>query len=64
MSFAVNVTAATQATLGSPGHIYHYLRAMNPVGPWSLAAYPNRVKSNRSERLRLPALRRSSWPPA
>lgn len=48
MSFAVNVTAATQATLGSPGHIYHYLRAMNPTGPWSLAAYPNRVKANRS----------------
>jgi virulence factor Mce-like protein len=54
MSFAVNVTAATQATLGSPGHIYHYLRAMNPVGPWSLASYPNRTKPNRSNAYAFP----------
>jgi phospholipid/cholesterol/gamma-HCH transport system substrate-binding protein len=54
MSFAVNVTAATQATLGSPGHIFHYLRAMNPVGPWSLAAYPNRTKANRTNTYAFP----------
>ncbi len=48
MSFAVNVTAATQAQLGTPGKIWHYLRTMNPLEPWGLAAYPNRHKANRT----------------
>ena len=54
MSFAVNVTAATEATLGSPGHIYHYLRAMNPLEPVEPRRYPNRTKANRTNAYAFP----------
>ena len=64
MSFAVNVTAATQATLGSPGHIYHYLRGDEPGS----AREPRRVSEPRGDqpqqRVRLPGRDGSSWPPA
>jgi phospholipid/cholesterol/gamma-HCH transport system substrate-binding protein len=44
MAFAVNVTAATQASSVPRGadHAVHYLRAMTPLGPGALAQYPER----------------------
>jgi phospholipid/cholesterol/gamma-HCH transport system substrate-binding protein len=45
-----NVAAATNARLPSnaAGVNVHYLRAMGPLGPGSLASYPRRLTSNRS----------------
>ena len=44
LAFAVNVTAATQASSVPPhvDHAVHYLRAMIPLGPGSLSQYPTR----------------------
>jgi phospholipid/cholesterol/gamma-HCH transport system substrate-binding protein len=44
MAFAVNVTAATQASSVPRGvdHAVHYLRAMVPLGPGSLSQYGER----------------------
>jgi len=44
MAFAVNVTAATQASSVPRGvdHAVHYLRAMVPLGPGSLSHYNER----------------------
>jgi phospholipid/cholesterol/gamma-HCH transport system substrate-binding protein len=47
-AFFANSTAATQATQTVAGKSVHYLRLSNPVMPESLAAYPNRIASNRS----------------
>jgi phospholipid/cholesterol/gamma-HCH transport system substrate-binding protein len=42
--------ASAQATDQPPGssHLIHYLRTTNPVNPESLAAYPRRLPTNRS----------------
>ncbi|MBX5468970.1 MAG: MCE family protein [Thermoleophilaceae bacterium] len=49
-AFFANDSAATQAVASRPGATAprHYLRVMNPVNPEVLAAYPNRIRSNRS----------------
>jgi phospholipid/cholesterol/gamma-HCH transport system substrate-binding protein len=48
--------AATQATDLPPGSSspIHYLRTTNPINPEVLAAYPNRIASNRTNPYRLP----------
>jgi len=44
-----NVTAATNAVrLSAEGTQIHYLRALGPFGPESLAVYPNRLTNNRN----------------
>jgi phospholipid/cholesterol/gamma-HCH transport system substrate-binding protein len=44
-----NVTAATNAVrLSAEGDQIHYLRALGPFGPESLAFYPNRLTTNRN----------------
>ncbi len=44
-----NVTAATNAVhLSSTGKQIHYLRALGPFGPESLATYPSRLTTNRN----------------
>jgi virulence factor Mce-like protein len=43
-AFFANDSAATEAT--QKGH--HYLRTQNPVNPEIMAAYPNRLRTNRS----------------
>ncbi len=44
-----NVAAATNAVhLGADGTQYHYLRAMGPFSPESLATFPRRLTSNRN----------------
>jgi phospholipid/cholesterol/gamma-HCH transport system substrate-binding protein len=47
---AANVAAATNARLpnNAAGVQVHYLRAMGPFGPESLAAFPRRLTSNRN----------------
>jgi phospholipid/cholesterol/gamma-HCH transport system substrate-binding protein len=50
-AFLGNVAAATQASRASPeanGEAVRYLRTSAPLGPESLAAYPNRLRTNRS----------------
>jgi phospholipid/cholesterol/gamma-HCH transport system substrate-binding protein len=49
-AFFANSAAATQVTDQPPGfdQPVHYLRTTNPVNPESLAAYPNRPVTNRS----------------
>ena len=58
-----NVAAATNAVhLSAQGKQIHYLRALGPFGPESLATYPNRLTTNRNSaysqpwRLRRPGL--------
>src|SRR4051794_20003752 len=51
-SFFANSVAATQAK--DPGTVLHYLRTSNPLNPENLAAYPNRLPSNRPNPYRLP----------
>ena len=49
-AFFANDVAATQATerpIGGDNPV-HYLRTTNPVNPENLAAYPNRIATNRS----------------
>jgi phospholipid/cholesterol/gamma-HCH transport system substrate-binding protein len=49
--FLGNVAAAGQASRFAPeagGDVVHYLRTSPPVGPESVAAYPNRLRVNRS----------------
>jgi len=49
-AFFANDVASTQATsrpLGGDAPV-HYLRTTNPVNPENLAAYPNRIATNRS----------------
>jgi phospholipid/cholesterol/gamma-HCH transport system substrate-binding protein len=50
MAFVVNVTAATEAASVPAGqnHAVHYLRAMTPIGPGSLARYDARQSWSRS----------------
>lgn len=46
-----NVAAATQARRSAPeagGQLVPYLRTASPLGPESLAAYPSRLRVNRS----------------
>ena len=44
-----NVTAATNAVhLSSQGEQIHYLRLLGPLGPETLAAFPNRTTTNRN----------------
>jgi len=44
-----NVTAASNAVhLSSAGEQIHYLRLLGPLGPETLAAYPNRTTTNRN----------------
>src|SRR5262249_55591924 len=44
-----NVTAATNAVhLSAAGKQIHYLRALGPFGPESLASFPNRTTTNRN----------------
>jgi phospholipid/cholesterol/gamma-HCH transport system substrate-binding protein len=44
-----NVAAATNAVrLSAEGRQIHYLRALGPFGPESLATYPNRLTTNRN----------------
>jgi phospholipid/cholesterol/gamma-HCH transport system substrate-binding protein len=44
-----NVTAATNAVhLSAAGEQVHYLRLLGPLGPETLAAYPNRTTTNRN----------------
>jgi phospholipid/cholesterol/gamma-HCH transport system substrate-binding protein len=44
-----NVTAATNAVhLSSAGEQIHYLRLLGPLGPETLATYPNRTTTNRN----------------
>jgi phospholipid/cholesterol/gamma-HCH transport system substrate-binding protein len=44
-----NVAAATNAVhLSSAGEQVHYLRLLGPLGPETLAAYPNRTTTNRN----------------
>jgi virulence factor Mce-like protein len=44
-----NVTAATNAVhLNSAGKQIHYLRLLGPLGPETLATYPNRTTTNRN----------------
>ena len=44
-----NVAAATNAVrLSTEGKQIHYLRALGPFGPESLAVYPNRLTNNRN----------------
>jgi virulence factor Mce-like protein len=47
--FFANSTAATEATLpGAVGStLFHYVRVSNPLNPETLAAYQNRLSSNR-----------------
>ena len=49
-------SAATQATDLPPGAAtpIHYLRTTNPINPENLAAYPNRISTNRSNAYRQP----------
>jgi virulence factor Mce-like protein len=48
-AFFANSTAATNGyEVTSDGKRLHYLRAVNPVGPENLAAYPRRIGSNRT----------------
>jgi ABC-type transporter Mla subunit MlaD len=55
-SFFVLDAAATQASDLPPGASspIHYLRTTNPINPESLAAYPNRIASNRTNPYRQP----------
>jgi phospholipid/cholesterol/gamma-HCH transport system substrate-binding protein len=51
--FLGNVASATQAKRSAPeapanGDLVHYLRTSPPLGPESVAGYPNRLRSNRS----------------
>jgi phospholipid/cholesterol/gamma-HCH transport system substrate-binding protein len=44
-----NITAATNAVhLSSAGKQIHYLRLLGPLGPETLATYPNRLTTNRN----------------
>ena len=57
-AFFANVVAATEAT-DTPGGSkvpVHYLRQANPLNPESLAAYPARIGSNRSNAYAAPSL--------
>jgi virulence factor Mce-like protein len=57
-AFFANVTAATEATdlpTGSRTPV-HYLRTSNPFNPENLAAYPNRIGSNRPNPYGMPGL--------
>ncbi len=50
-SFFANVTAATEArlpVLNAAGENLHYLRAMGPLNPESVATYPKRLSTNRN----------------
>ena len=50
-AFLGNAAAATQARRAAPEanqEAVHYLRTSGPVGPESLAGYPNRLRVNRS----------------
>jgi phospholipid/cholesterol/gamma-HCH transport system substrate-binding protein len=50
-----NVSAATNAVrLSAAGKQIHYLRALGPFGPESLATYPNRLTNNRNSAYRQP----------
>ncbi len=52
---AANVSAATNAVrLSAEGTQIHYLRALGPFGPESLATYPNRLTNNRNSAYRQP----------
>ena len=57
-AFFANVVAATEATdtpSGSKTQV-HYLRQANPLNPESLASYPQRIGSNRSNAYAAPSL--------
>jgi ABC-type transporter Mla subunit MlaD len=48
-AFLANATAATNAfDVDADGRRLHYLRTTNPLNPESLAAYPRRIGTNRS----------------
>jgi ABC-type transporter Mla subunit MlaD len=48
-AFFANTTAATGATApGLTSKLLHYLRVSLPINPETLAAYPNRLESNRA----------------
>ena len=48
-AFFANDTAVTEAVHGANGgKALHYLRTQNPVNPEIMAAYPNRLSTNRS----------------
>ncbi len=51
-SFWANSATATQAR--DPGTNLHYLRTTNPLNPENLAAYPERISTNRPNPYRLP----------
>jgi phospholipid/cholesterol/gamma-HCH transport system substrate-binding protein len=52
---AANVSAATNAVrLSAEGGQIHYLRALGPFGPESLATYPDRLTNNRNSAYRQP----------
>jgi phospholipid/cholesterol/gamma-HCH transport system substrate-binding protein len=47
-AFFANTVAATQATTVSADGPLHYLRTTNPLNPENLAAYPERLPTNRT----------------
>jgi hypothetical protein len=48
-AFLANISAATQGSLGQlAGQPLHNIRTMGPLGPESLAAYPRRLTTNRT----------------
>ncbi|MEA2124542.1 MAG: phospholipid/cholesterol/gamma-HCH transport system substrate-binding protein [Solirubrobacteraceae bacterium] len=55
-AFFANVTAATQATTQVGDKRVHYLRTTNPLNAEVLAAYPERIGSNRPNAYTLPGL--------
>ena len=52
--FVGNIVAATQATPLTGTNLAHYLRAMTIFGPEGMAAYPQRVATNRPNPYRFP----------
>ncbi len=53
-AFLANTVAASQATNEADGVQKHYLRTTNPLTPEILAAYPQRIGSNRPNAYMLP----------